>query len=252
VAWFRAELERRLSFPLAEPRPFRFDRQGDSFGWHRQTDGRLFLGLFVETGRIRDAADTRLMTALREVVRQFQVSLRFTPGNNVLLVDVDPAAQPEITRRLSEHGVDLDRQGSVLRRASMACVALPTCGLALAESERYLPSLLTRLEALLAEVGLGDQEITIRMTGCPNGCARPYMAEIGFVGKAPGRYQIYLGGNEAGTRLNRLYRDNVKDPDITSELRPLVSRFAQERLAHERFGDWVARALWPELAAARA
>ena len=115
-----------------------------------------------------------------------------------------------------------ERQGSILRRASMACVALPTCGLALAESERYLPDLITRLEGLLAEAGLGGQEITIRMTGCPNGCARPYMAEIGFVGKAPGRYQIWLGGNEASTRLNRLYRDMVKDPDIFDRTAPAV------------------------------
>jgi sulfite reductase (NADPH) hemoprotein beta-component len=128
----------------------------------------------------------------------------------------------------------------------MACVSLPTCGLGLAESERYLPELITRLEGLLEEVGLGGLEITIRMTGCPNGCARPYMAEIGFVGKAPGRYQVWLGGNEACTRLNRLYRDMVKDPDIIVELRPLFTRYAQERLAGERFGDWVARVLWPE------
>jgi sulfite reductase (NADPH) hemoprotein beta-component len=131
----------------------------------------------------------------------------------------------------------------------MACVALPTCGLALAEAERYLPELITRLEALLAEVGLGGQEITVRMTGCPNGCARPYMAEIGFVGKAPGRYQIWLGGNEASTRLNRLYRDMVKDPDIIAELRPLLTRYTQERLPAERFGDWVARVLWQEQSA---
>jgi sulfite reductase (NADPH) hemoprotein beta-component len=139
-----------------------------------------------------------------------------------------------------------ERQGSILRRASMACVSLPTCGLGLAESERYLPELITRIDELLVEVGLGGQEVTIRMTGCPNGCARPYMAEIGFVGKAPGRYQVWLGGNEASTRLNRLYRDVVKDPDIVAELRPLFTRYAQERLPDERFGDWVARVLWQE------
>jgi len=127
---------------------------------------------------------------------------------------------------------------------------LPTCGLALAEAERYLPDLITRLEALLAEVGLAGQEVAIRMTGCPNGCARPYMAEIGFVGKAPGRYQMWLGGNESSTRLNRLYRDMVKDPDITTELRPVLARYAKERQPSERFGDWVARALWAEQAAA--
>jgi sulfite reductase (NADPH) hemoprotein beta-component len=132
----------------------------------------------------------------------------------------------------------------------MACVALPTCGLALAEAERYLPDLITRLEGLLAEVGLGGQEIAIRMTGCPNGCARPYMAEIAFVGKAPGRYQVWLGGNEASTRLNRLYRDVVKDLDIVTELRPLFTRYAKERVTDERFGDWVARVLWPAQPAA--
>ena len=246
--WFREELERRVNFPLVQPMPFKFERQGDAFGWHQQTDGRLFLGLFIETGRIKDQDGWRMKTALREVVARYQPEVHLTPGNNVILANLPAGQQEEITRVFAEHGVptELERQGSSLRRASMACVSLPTCGLGLAESERYLPSLITRLEALLAEVGLAGQEITIRMTGCPNGCARPYMAEIGLVGKAPGRYQVWLGGNEASTRLNRLYRDMVKDPDIVTELRPLFARYAQEQLAGERFGDWVARVLWPE------
>jgi sulfite reductase (NADPH) hemoprotein beta-component len=246
--WFREELERRLDFSLAQPMPFKFERQGDAFGWHHQADGRLFLGLFIETGRIKDQDAWRMKTALREVVARYQPEVHLTPGNNVILANLPAGQQEEITRVFAKHGVqtELERQGSSLRRASMACVSLPTCGLGLAESERYLPSLITRLEELLAEVGLGGQEITIRMTGCPNGCARPYMAEIGFVGKAPGRYQVWLGGNEASTRLNRLYRDMVKDPDIVTELRPLFARYAQERLAGERFGDWVTRVLWPE------
>jgi sulfite reductase (NADPH) hemoprotein beta-component len=132
----------------------------------------------------------------------------------------------------------------------MACPSMPTCGLGLAESERFLPTLLDRIEALLAEVGLGDEAILIRMTGCPNGCVRPYMAEIGFVGRAPGRYQIYFGGNESGTRLNRLYRDNVKDPEILEVLRPVLARYARERTSGERFGDWVARVLWQDTPAA--
>jgi sulfite reductase (NADPH) hemoprotein beta-component len=248
VQWFREELERRLGFHLAEPMPFKFEKQGDAFGWNRQADGRLFLGLFIETGRIKDRDGWRMKTALREVVAKYQPEIHLTPANNVILGNLAPAQRDEITRLFAEHGVQVERerQGSILRRASMACVSLPTCGLGLAESERYLPELITRLEGLLAEVGLGDQEITIRMTGCPNGCARPYMAEIGFVGKAPGRYQLWLGGNEASTRLNRLYRDTVKDPDIIAELRPLFTRYAQERLADERFGDWVARVLWRE------
>ena len=250
--WFQEELERRVGFGLAEPKPFKFDKQSDAFGWNRQADGRLFLGLFIETGRIRDRDGWRMKTALREAVAKYQPEVRLTPANNIILANLAAAQQDEITRLFAEHGVQTqpEQQGSLLRRASMACVALPTCGLALAESERYLPDLITRLEGLLTEVGLGGQEITIRMTGCPNGCARPYMAEIGFVGKAPGRYQIWLGGNEASTRLNRLYRDMVKDPDIVTELRPLFMRYAQERLAGERFGDWVARVLWPAQPAA--
>ncbi len=186
------------------------------------------------------------------MVSRYQLELRFTPGNNVLLVNIPPALKTEISELFASHGVQTDpsRQGSKLRRASMACVALPTCGLALAESERYLPSLITGIEGLLAEVQLDDQEITIRMTGCPNGCARPYMAEIGLVGKAPGRYQIYLGGNEPSTRLNRLYKDNVKDADLLNELRPVLTRYRDERQPAERFGDWVKRELWEEQPAA--
>jgi sulfite reductase (NADPH) hemoprotein beta-component len=244
--WFREELERRLGFKLEPARPVKFERQGDAFGWHRQTDGRLFLGLFVETGRVRDKEGWQMKTALRRVIERYQPEIHLTPANNVLLANLDPAQQDEITRLCAEHGVEVERQGSLLRRASMACVALPTCGLALAEAERYLPELMTRIEALLAEVGLDGEEITIRMTGCPNGCARPYMAEIGFVGKAPGKYQIYFGGNQASTRLNRLYRDNVKDADLLNELRPVLSRFAAERQPAERFGDWAARALWAD------
>jgi len=246
--WFREELERRVGFRLAEPMPFRFEKQGDAFGWNQQVDGRLFLSLFVETGRVRDRDGWRMKTALREGVARYQPEILLTPSNNVILANLAAAQREEITRLFAEHGVQTEpeRQGGIVRRASMACVALPTCGVALAEAERCLPDLITRLEGLLAEVGLGGQEITIRMTGCPNGCARPYVAEVGLVGKAPGRYQIWLGGNEACTRLNRLYRDMVKDPDIVAELRPLFARYAQGRLREERFGDWAARVLWAE------
>jgi sulfite reductase (NADPH) hemoprotein beta-component len=246
VDWFRAELEQRAGFKLAPARPFEFTRQGDPFGWHPQADGRWFLGLFVETGRIKDTEARRLKTALREIAEQYQPQFRLTPGNNLLLLNVRPDQRAAITQILADHGVRVEQPGSAVRRASMACVALPTCGLALAESERYLPDLMTRVEQLLAELGMPDEEIIIRMTGCPNGCARPYMAEIGFVGKAPGKYQLYFGGNQASTRLNRLYKDNVNDADIINELRPVLARFAQERHRAERFGDWVERALWPE------
>jgi sulfite reductase (NADPH) hemoprotein beta-component len=246
--WFRAELERRLGWKLDSPRPFQFQRQGDLFGWHTQADGRQFLGLFVEAGRIADRGDVRLKTGLRRVVEQFRPEVRLTASQNILLVNVAAADVEPIDRILAEHGVAVERQASRVRTASMACPALPTCGLALAESERYLPGLLSRIEELLQEIGLADEEIIIRMTGCPNGCVRPYMAEIGFVGRAPGRYQIYLGGNEGSTRLNRLFRDTVKDPDILNELRPVLTRYARERHNGERFGDWCARVIWAESA----
>jgi sulfite reductase (NADPH) hemoprotein beta-component len=248
VDWFRAEVERLVGFELGPAKPFKFERQGDAFGWHRQADGRLFLGLFIETGRIRDREGCRLKSALREVVERYQPEIRLTPSNNMLLVNIPPEQKEAITDRLRSHGVrtEISDQGSVVRRASMACVALPTCGLALAESERYLPSLMTSVEQILAELGMADEEISIRMTGCPNGCARPYLSEIGLVGKAPGRYQLYLGGSAVGTRLNRLYRDNVKDTEIIQELRPILSQYQRERLPAERFGDWVERIFWTQ------
>jgi len=180
AAWFRQELETRLGFKLEDVRPFQFTEQSDRFGWHPQTDGRLFLGLFVETGRIRGA----FKAALRTVVEKFQPQIRLTPNNNVILANIMPADRPEIERWLAGHD-----DAGVVRRASMACVALPTCGQAIAEAERYLPQWITEFEALLAEIGLSGEPITVRMTGCPNGCARPYTAEIGLVGKSPGLYK---------------------------------------------------------------
>ncbi|MGA2176853.1 MAG: NADPH-dependent assimilatory sulfite reductase hemoprotein subunit [Verrucomicrobiota bacterium] len=241
--WFREELERRLGFKLEAARPFEFTRQGDLYGWHEQFDGNYFLGLFVENGRIKDAGAYRLKSGLRRVVGQFRPGLRLTPSQNILLVNVKAGERDGITRLLAEHGVPVENQASTLRRASIACPALPTCGLALAESERTMPEVLRRLEQLLAETGLPDEEIIIRMTGCPNGCARPYTAELALVGKAPGKYQLYLGGNQPGTRLCRLYKESVKSEDLVNELRPLFTRFARERIGSERFGDFSHRVL---------
>jgi sulfite reductase (NADPH) hemoprotein beta-component len=246
VPWFREELERRLGFKFEAPRPYAFTRQGDLYGWHRQFDGQFFLGLFVENGRIKDAGTRRLKTGLRRVVEQFKPDLRLTPSQNILLVNVPPAQRDDISRVLAEHGVPVENQASVIRRASIACPALPTCGLALAESERTMPELLDRIEALLAELGLREEEIIIRMTGCPNGCARPFTAELGLVGRAPGKYQLYVGGNQAGTRLSQLFRQSIKSDDIANELRPWFSRFARERLGAERFGDYCQRVLLQE------
>ena len=244
VDWFRVEVEQRAGIKLAPARPFEFTRQGDLLGWHQQTDGNYFLGLFVENGRIHDVGDYRLKTGLRRVIEQFQPEVRLTASQNLLLVNILPGDRAAFEQVLSEHGVSVSNPFSRTRLASMACPALPTCGLALAESERTMPELLTRIEGMLAELGLQDQELIIRMTGCPNGCARPYMAEIAFVGKAPNKYQIYLGGNEASTRLNRLYKDSVKADDLVGELKAVLGRYLEQRQPGERFGDFCARVLW--------
>jgi sulfite reductase (NADPH) hemoprotein beta-component len=250
VPWFREELERRLGFKFEEPRPYAFTQQGDLYGWHRQFDGHFFLGLFVENGRIKDAGSRQLKTGLRRVVEQFKPDLRLTPSQNILLVNVPSDQREDITRVLAEHGVPVENQASLIRRASIACPALPTCGLALAESERAMPEMLDRIEALLAELGLQDEEIIIRTTGCPNGCARPFTAELALVGRAPGKYQLYVGGNQAGTRLARLFRQSVKSDDLANELRPWLTRFERERLGAERFGDYCQRVLLQEETAA--
>lgn len=249
VEWFRAEVETRAGIKLEPARPFQFTKQGDLLGWHQQTNGNFFLGLFVENGRIQDANGYQLKTGLRRVIEKFQPEVRLTASQNILLVNIRPEHRADIKQLLSEHGVSVHNPFSRTRLASMACPALPTCGLALAESERYLPDVLTRVEGLLGELGLKDEELIVRMTGCPNGCARPYMAEIAFVGKAPNKYQIYFGGNESSTRLNRLYKDSVKGDDIINELRTVLARFVKERSAGERFGDFCERTIWKEQAA---
>jgi sulfite reductase (NADPH) hemoprotein beta-component len=251
VDWFRAEVEQRAEVKLAPARPFHFTKQGDLLGWQQQTNGNYFLGLFVENGRIKDANGYQLKSALRRVIEQFKPEVRLTASQNILLVNVRSDQRDDINRLLAEHGVSPDNPFTPTRLASMACPALPTCGLALAESERLLPDLMTRIEELLTEVGLGQDEIVVRMTGCPNGCARPYMAELGFVGKSPGRYYMYIGGNEASTRLNRVYKESVKTEDIISEIRLLLTRYVKERTASERFGDWCARIVWKEMAPAQ-
>jgi sulfite reductase (NADPH) hemoprotein beta-component len=251
VDFIRAEIEQRAGIKIAPARPYEFTTTGDLYDWHRAVDGKWFLSLFVDMGRIKDAGDLRLKSGLRAVAEKFAgVEFRLSANQNVIIANVDEADKAGITALLGTFGVKTEKQTSVLHAASMACPALPTCGLALAESERMLPALIDRLDTLLTEVGLAGEEIVIRSTGCPNGCARPYVAEIAFVGKAPGRYQVWLGANAAGTRLNRLWKDVVKDPEIEKELRPVLSRYAQERQAGERFGDWCDRVFLKEQAVA--
>ncbi|MFZ0827741.1 MAG: NADPH-dependent assimilatory sulfite reductase hemoprotein subunit [Verrucomicrobiia bacterium] len=247
AAWTRAEIEKRAGFALAPAKPYRFTTTADLYGWHKAVDGSWFLGLFVESGRVKDVEGHTLKTALRQVAEKFpRLEFRLSANQNVILANVVEADKAGINSLLVKNGVKTENQATVLHAASMSCPALPTCGLALAESERMLPGLIDRIEKLCSEVGLAGQEIIIRSTGCPNGCARPYMAEIAFVGKAPGRYQVWLGGDSAGTRLNRIWKDVIKDEDTEKELRPILTRFAKERNPGERFGDWVERVLWAE------
>jgi sulfite reductase (NADPH) hemoprotein beta-component len=249
--WARTEVERRAGVKLAPAKPSRFTTMSDLYGWHKAVDGSWFLGLFVEMGRVKDVDGHRMKTALREVAEQFPgIEFRLSTNQNVILANATESDKTGITALLASHGVKTEKQASLLHAAAMACPALPTCGLALAESERMLPGLIDRIEKLCGELGLSEEEIIIRSTGCPNGCARPYMAELAFVGKAPGRYQVWLGGNVAGTRLNRIWKETVKDPEIENELRPVLARFAKDRHPGERFGDWCDRALWQEPVAA--
>jgi sulfite reductase (NADPH) hemoprotein beta-component len=252
VEWFKQELEKRVGFLIEPARPYQFTKQGDLYGWHKQFDGKYFLGLFVENGRVKDVDGYQLKTGLRKVVEQFKPEIRLTPSQNLLLVNVSEEQRDGINKVLAEHGIPVENQASIIRRASIACPALPTCGLSLAESERAIPDVLARIEKLLVEVGIPNEEVIVRMTGCPNGCARPYAAEIGFVGRAPGKYALFLGGNEGSTRLNWVYRESVKNEEIVNELRPLFTRFVQQRTAGERFGDFCERVIKPEVEALKA
>ena len=231
---FSAELQGRLGFSLAPARLYQFARTGDPSGWIEGADGKAQYFLFVENGRVRGA----LLDGLRAIAEHHDGRFILTANQNLVIADVAAQQRPAIDALLRQSGL---ASPGVLRRNAMACVALPTCGLALAESERYLPQLIDALERQVAQFGLGSEEIIIRMTGCPNGCARPYLAEIGLVGTAPGRYNLYLGGAFEGTRLSKLYRQDIEHSDIVSALEPLFAAYAGQRQNGERFGDFVIR-----------
>ncbi len=252
AAWAIAEVNRRTGHALSGVRRFEFTSTTDTYGWQRAVDGSDFLTLFVQTGRIKDVAGHAMKTALRQVAEKFpHVEFRISANQNVIIANVPAADRAGLDALLAAHGVKTSNQVSALFAASMACPSLPTCGLGLAESERALPGFINRIEKLAAELGLAGQEIIIRSTGCPNGCARPYMAELAFVGKAPGKYQLWLGGDVSGQRLNRVYKDVIKDVDLEAELRPLLTRWRDQRVSPaERFGDFATRVLLPEAAVA--
>ena len=237
-----SEIEARLGSPLAPARPFTFDSNGDVLGWRRTDAGLWNLTLFIENGRIRDIGDYRLMNGLRALAEVHQGTFRLTPNHNVIVAGISDDKRPQVEALLSEYGIPVDGRRSLLRENAMACVALPTCPLAMAEAERYLPDLVARIDPLLEKHGLADKPITIRMTGCPNGCARPYVAEIAFTGRAPGKYNLYLGGGFHGERLNTLYRENIGEAAILETLDELFARYAAERSEGEHFGDYLHRA----------
>ncbi|MEA2937862.1 MAG: sulfite reductase hemoprotein beta-component [Alphaproteobacteria bacterium] len=236
---FRTEVERR-SVKLGKARPFSFTSTGDRYGWSEGEDGRAHLTLFIENGRVKDMPEARLLTGLRSIADAHEGDFRLTANQNLIVANIAPDKREAIAWLAQEHGLLAPASG--LRRNAMACVALPTCGLAVAESERYLPDLVTALEERLAARSLADDEIVIRMTGCPNGCARPYLAEIGLVGKGPGRYNLYLGAAFDGSRLSKLYAEDLDHAGILAALDPLFAAYAAGRAKDERFSAFVIRA----------
>ena len=239
LGWFRDEVESRLGYKLAAARPYTFTDNGDRYGWSDGVDGKHHLTLFIEGGRLRD----HQRAGLREIAKIHRGDFRLTGNQNLVIGGVGPAERPRIEALLKEHGLDQTWQTITgLRRGGLACVALPTCGLALAESERNLPSLVDELDKVIRAAGLAEQSIHIRSSGCPNGCARPYLGEIGLVGKVPGKYNLYLGAAHDGSRLNKLYKEAIPNEQIVAELTPIIQRYAGERTAGETFGDFVIRA----------
>lgn len=241
VARFQAELERRLGASVAPPRPLHWRGEEDHLGWHHQPDGRWFLGVWVENGRIQDGEVVRCKAGFRALLASLPLRVRLTPQQNILFTDIADHQRALVEAILAAHEIPLVERISNALRYSMACPALPTCGLALAEAERALPSVVRQLEAILAELGLAGEKLSIRMAGCPNGCSRPYIGDIGFVGRTLDKYQIYLGGDSSGTRLNRLYADLVPLSRLAETLRPLLVHYRDHRLPGESFGDFCHR-----------
>ncbi len=241
VAWFRAELERRLGHSVQDPRAVSWHDVEDHLGWHAQCDGRWFLGLYVENGRIKDDATMRLRSGLRHAIEEFHPNIRLTAQQNILFTDLAETQRGPLTDLLATYGIPTDPAEVGTRRFAMACPALPTCGLALAEAERALPTVIRQIEADLHALGLANEPLSVRMTGCPNGCARPYMGDIGIVGRTKDIYNIYVGGDMLNTRLNTLYAASVHVKDLAATVRPLLALWRDERIPGEAFGDFCYR-----------
>jgi sulfite reductase (ferredoxin) len=239
---FRETVEGYFGKKIAPYKPLPAFKYEDYLGWNEQGDGKLFLGISIENGRIKDEGTFRLKTALREIAQHFALPMRLTPNHNIIIYEIEPSQQLALQQILEGHGVPISPDGiDPLVRYSMACPSLPTCGLAIAESERALPGMIERIRALLDQLGLQNEQFVIRATGCPNGCARPYMAELGFVGSAPDTYQLWLGGTPAQTRLAQPYTDRMPIHELESFLEPIFAYFKQDRKEGESFGDFCDR-----------
>ncbi|HEY2841015.1 MAG TPA: NADPH-dependent assimilatory sulfite reductase hemoprotein subunit [Pirellulales bacterium] len=238
---FKAKVEEYYGHALPDPMPDDVTGFDDHLGWHEQGDGRWFYGLNIENGRILDQEGFRLKTALREILTRFSPGVRLTPHQSILLTNLNESDRPTIEGILRDHGVKLSHEISNARRWSMACVAWPTCGLSITEAERALPGVIDQLEVELARLGLSSETFTVRMTGCPNGCARPYNSDVGLVGKTAGKYTVLLGGRLLGNRLNFIYKDLVPEEEINSSLAPVLAYFKQDRQPAESFGDFCDR-----------
>jgi sulfite reductase (NADPH) hemoprotein beta-component len=241
VEAFKAEVENRAGIKFGEVRPYEFTSRGDRFGWVEGIDGKHHLTLFIENGRLLDFPGKPLKTGMLEIAKVHQGDFRLTANQNLIIAGVPVSEKARIEALARQYGL-LDDGVSEQRKQSMACVALPTCPLAMAEAERMLPAFVTDIEGLLTKHGLANDAIIFRVTGCPNGCGRAMLAEVGLVGKAPGRYNLHLGGNLEGTRIPRLYQENITEPQILAELDSLIGRWAKERDGNECFGDFVIRA----------
>jgi sulfite reductase (NADPH) hemoprotein beta-component len=241
LPWLKEELERRLGYVIEPAKPFVFTKNGDDFGWKQSDDGAWHLLLFTENGRLADTQVASQLSGMREIAQIHKGDFRLTPNQNVVIANVESGQKTAIDNLVADYGLDTYKKFSRLRLHSMACVALPTCGQAMAEAERYLPDLLKKIEKLLESHQLQDQAITLRMTGCPNGCARPYLAEIGLVGKAPGRFNLHLGAAFDGTRLNRMMTENADETTILTILNELFEDYSANRESGERFGDYFVR-----------
>jgi sulfite reductase (NADPH) hemoprotein beta-component len=252
IAWFKGEVEKRAGFKLAPARPFQFTTIVDDYGWHRGTDGTWFHMLYIMSGRIKDVPGSQLKTALREIAKVHKGDFRLTPSQNLSISGITDDQKPVIEGILAKYGLNDTYKQSGLRLNALSCVALPTCGLALAESERALPDLVNRFETIVEEAGLRHDAISLRITGCPNGCARPFLAEIGLVGKGPNKYALYLGAKYDGTRLNKLYAPAVTLDEAVALVSPVIKRYALERHPGEQFGDFCHRTVLAEQAAATA